>query len=180
MNSQGSKRKRKPENDDKIKISKTKKPKSIESKVVEAEVSAVNGTANSKKLKISEKPEVSETADNLDEAKEPVHIMQQLKKSKKPKKKKKKPKNKKKVKTEDIIKEDESPLEKDDSPLEENELSKCDMQAWLNFGIAEPIIKALADQGFHKPTTIQELTLPAAMHGIYRYFPSIFIPFHIN
>lgn len=43
-------------------------------------------------------------------------------------------------------------------PLEE-------MQAWSSFGIPEPILRALADQGFKQPTSIQELTLPAAMHG---------------
>lgn len=118
--------------------------------------STINGTANLQKTDVSE---ITENSGN-EVTEEPVHVMQLMKLTKKTKKKKKKPKNKKSLtKTNDNI-------ENNNSPIEENKPSLTDMHAWSNFGIPEPIIRALADQGFNKPTTIQELTLPAAMHGI--------------
>lgn len=40
-----------------------------------------------------------------------------------------------------------------------------DMEAWSSMQIPEEILRALAEQGFKKPTKIQELTLPTAMLG---------------
>ncbi|KAL0861360.1 hypothetical protein ABMA27_008911 [Loxostege sticticalis] len=46
-----------------------------------------------------------------------------------------------------------------------SDLTPEDMLTWAEFKLPEPILKALAEQGFKKPTKIQELTLPAAIHG---------------
>ncbi|XP_026333729.1 ATP-dependent RNA helicase DDX24 [Hyposmocoma kahamanoa] len=50
---------------------------------------------------------------------------------------------------------------------EENEsnLTPEDMLTWAEFKLPEPILKALAELGFKQPTKIQQLTLPAAVHG---------------
>lgn len=48
-----------------------------------------------------------------------------------------------------------------------SDLTPEDMLTWAEFKLPEPILKALAEQGFKKPTKIQELTLPAAIHGKY-------------
>ncbi|XP_049879854.1 uncharacterized protein LOC126376485 [Pectinophora gossypiella] len=45
------------------------------------------------------------------------------------------------------------------------DLTPEDMLTWAEFKLPEPILKALAELGFKKPTIIQELTLPAAIHG---------------
>ncbi|XP_048484183.1 ATP-dependent RNA helicase DDX24 [Plutella xylostella] len=47
----------------------------------------------------------------------------------------------------------------------DSQLSLDEMQAWSALQIPEEILKALAEQGFSKPTKIQELTLPSAMLG---------------
>ncbi|XP_031627076.1 ATP-dependent RNA helicase DDX24 isoform X2 [Contarinia nasturtii] len=39
------------------------------------------------------------------------------------------------------------------------------LTAWTRFGIAEPILKVLAEKGFKEPTEIQALTFPAAIMG---------------
>lgn len=39
------------------------------------------------------------------------------------------------------------------------------LKGWNGFGIAEPILKAIAEKGFKEPTEIQALTLPAAIMG---------------
>lgn len=39
------------------------------------------------------------------------------------------------------------------------------MQAWEQFNLPEPILKALQEQGFYQPTSIQACTLPAAILG---------------
>lgn len=39
------------------------------------------------------------------------------------------------------------------------------MQGWTGFGIAEPILKVIAEKGFTEPTEIQRLTFPAAIMG---------------
>lgn len=44
-------------------------------------------------------------------------------------------------------------------------LTPEDMLTWAEFKLPEPIMKALMELGFKKPTKIQELTLPAAIHG---------------
>lgn len=44
-------------------------------------------------------------------------------------------------------------------------LTPEDMLTWAEFKLAEPILKGLAELGFKQPTTIQQLTLPAAIHG---------------
>lgn len=45
------------------------------------------------------------------------------------------------------------------------------MLTWSEFKLQEPIIKALTELGFKQPTKIQQLTLPAAIHGnIYLMF----------
>lgn len=38
-----------------------------------------------------------------------------------------------------------------------------DMSAWSNLFVPQPVLAALAQQGFTKPTQIQELCLPAAI-----------------
>ncbi|XP_078036621.1 ATP-dependent RNA helicase DDX24 isoform X2 [Augochlora pura] len=47
----------------------------------------------------------------------------------------------------------------------ENEVDNFNMQAWSVLGVPKPIIKALEDQQFYSPTTIQMLTLPPAILG---------------
>lgn len=44
-------------------------------------------------------------------------------------------------------------------------LTPEDMLTWAEFKLQEPIMKALTELGFKKPTKIQQLTLPAAIHG---------------
>ncbi|CAH0760153.1 unnamed protein product [Diatraea saccharalis] len=46
-----------------------------------------------------------------------------------------------------------------------SDLTPEDMLTWAEFKLQEPIMKALTELGFKKPTKIQELTLPAAIHG---------------
>lgn len=50
---------------------------------------------------------------------------------------------------------------------EENDsnLTPEDMLTWAEFKLPEPILRALAELGFKQPTNIQQLTLPAAIHG---------------
>lgn len=38
-------------------------------------------------------------------------------------------------------------------------------QGWNGMGIAEPILKVMAEKGFKEPTEIQALTFPAAILG---------------
>lgn len=38
-------------------------------------------------------------------------------------------------------------------------------KGWNGFGIAEPILKVMAEKGFKEPTEIQALTFPAAIMG---------------
>lgn len=45
------------------------------------------------------------------------------------------------------------------------DLTPEDMLTWAEFKLQEPIMKALTELGFKKPTKIQEMTLPAAIHG---------------
>lgn len=46
-----------------------------------------------------------------------------------------------------------------------SDLTPEDMLSWAEFKIQEPIIKSLMELGFKKPTKIQQLSLPAAIHG---------------
>lgn len=39
------------------------------------------------------------------------------------------------------------------------------MQAWEQFNLPEAILKALEEQGFYQPTSIQAYTLPPAILG---------------
>lgn len=65
----------------------------------------------------------------------------------------------------------DNPVNEDEVIVKPPEISSLnaipveDMQAWMQFSIPEVILRALADQGFRSPTQIQELTLPAALHG---------------
>uniref|UniRef100_A0A2H1V0K2 ATP-dependent RNA helicase n=1 Tax=Spodoptera frugiperda TaxID=7108 RepID=A0A2H1V0K2_SPOFR len=82
--------------------------------------------------------------------------------------KKKKSKNKKKkvketVGTETVVKKVKQRL--GDLPKSTSELTPEDMLTWAEFKLQEPIIKALTELGFKQPTKIQQLTLPAAIHG---------------
>ncbi|XP_053983890.1 ATP-dependent RNA helicase DDX24 [Hylaeus volcanicus] len=64
---------------------------------------------------------------------------------------------------------------KDDLDIDSNNASQVntddenvydiDVQAWSMLGVPAVIIKALKDQQFHSPTTIQSLTLPSAILG---------------
>lgn len=47
----------------------------------------------------------------------------------------------------------------------ESNLTPEDMLTWSEFKLQEPIMKALTEMGFKDPTKIQQLTLPAAIHG---------------
>ncbi|KAG6451629.1 hypothetical protein O3G_MSEX007266 [Manduca sexta] len=47
----------------------------------------------------------------------------------------------------------------------QSNLTPEDMLTWAEFKLPESIMKALTELGFKKPTKIQELTLPAAIHG---------------
>lgn len=49
-----------------------------------------------------------------------------------------------------------------------SDLTPEDMLTWAEFKLQEPIVKALMELGFKKPTKIQQLTLPAAIHGDYQ------------
>uniref|UniRef100_A0A1B0GME8 ATP-dependent RNA helicase n=1 Tax=Phlebotomus papatasi TaxID=29031 RepID=A0A1B0GME8_PHLPP len=40
-----------------------------------------------------------------------------------------------------------------------------DLDEWHSFGLKEPLMQAIAENGFRKPTEIQSLTLPAALMG---------------
>ncbi|RVE41889.1 hypothetical protein evm_013463 [Chilo suppressalis] len=46
-----------------------------------------------------------------------------------------------------------------------SDLTPEDMLTWAEFKLQEPIMRALMELGFKKPTKIQELSLPAAIHG---------------
>ncbi|XP_076681119.1 ATP-dependent RNA helicase DDX24 isoform X2 [Andrena cerasifolii] len=48
---------------------------------------------------------------------------------------------------------------------DEDHAYDMDAQAWSTLGVPAPVIKALKDQQFHTPTTIQALTLPSAILG---------------
>lgn len=48
---------------------------------------------------------------------------------------------------------------------EVSELTPEDMLMWSEFKLQEPILRALTELGFKNPTKIQQLTLPAAIHG---------------
>lgn len=44
-------------------------------------------------------------------------------------------------------------------------LTPEDMLTWSEYKLQEPIMRALTESGFKNPTKIQQLTLPAAIHG---------------
>ncbi|XP_068148260.1 ATP-dependent RNA helicase DDX24 [Drosophila tropicalis] len=44
-------------------------------------------------------------------------------------------------------------------------ISTEDLSSWQGLGVPQPILRALAEQGFREPTQIQAMTLPAAIHG---------------
>ncbi|CAH2097445.1 unnamed protein product [Euphydryas editha] len=46
-----------------------------------------------------------------------------------------------------------------------SDLTPEDMLSWAEFKLPEEILKALMELGFKKPTKIQQLSLPAAIHG---------------
>lgn len=49
---------------------------------------------------------------------------------------------------------------------------QIDLNSWQNYGLSTEILDALKDLNFNSPTTIQELTLPAAILGMsILYFP---------
>ncbi|XP_026728511.1 DEAD-box ATP-dependent RNA helicase 13 [Trichoplusia ni] len=52
-----------------------------------------------------------------------------------------------------------------DLPQSTSELTAEDMLTWAEFKLQEPILRALTELGFKQPTKIQQLTLPAAIHG---------------
>lgn len=54
-----------------------------------------------------------------------------------------------------------------DLPQSTTSLTPEDMLTWAEFKLQEPILKALTELGFKQPTKIQQLTLPAAIHGKY-------------
>uniref|UniRef100_A0A2A4IVZ9 RNA helicase n=1 Tax=Heliothis virescens TaxID=7102 RepID=A0A2A4IVZ9_HELVI len=54
-----------------------------------------------------------------------------------------------------------------DLPQSTSELTPEDMLSWAEFKLQEPIVRALMELGFKQPTKIQQLTLPAAIHGKY-------------
>uniref|UniRef100_A0A182WE64 ATP-dependent RNA helicase n=1 Tax=Anopheles minimus TaxID=112268 RepID=A0A182WE64_9DIPT len=43
--------------------------------------------------------------------------------------------------------------------------SSVDYMAWIQLGVSEPIVRALADKGFKVPTEIQTQSLPVAIYG---------------
>ncbi|XP_050355828.1 ATP-dependent RNA helicase DDX24 [Nymphalis io] len=48
---------------------------------------------------------------------------------------------------------------------ETSDLTPVDMLSWAEFKLPDEIMKALMELGFKKPTKIQQLSLPAAIHG---------------
>ncbi|CAF4858777.1 unnamed protein product [Pieris macdunnoughi] len=48
---------------------------------------------------------------------------------------------------------------------DKSELTPEDMLTWAEFKLPEEIVKALMELGFKQPTKIQQLSLPAAIHG---------------
>ncbi|KAG8175689.1 hypothetical protein JTE90_011576 [Oedothorax gibbosus] len=52
-----------------------------------------------------------------------------------------------------------------DALISEHESEDLDMGAWSSYNLQLPILNALADLGFEKPTQIQELTIPSAIRG---------------
>lgn len=48
---------------------------------------------------------------------------------------------------------------------EVSNLTPEDMLTWSEYKLQEPIMRALTESGFKNPTKIQQLTLPAAIHG---------------
>uniref|UniRef100_A0A182USU1 RNA helicase n=1 Tax=Anopheles merus TaxID=30066 RepID=A0A182USU1_ANOME len=51
-----------------------------------------------------------------------------------------------------------------DKPVPES-YSTADYMAWVQLGVSEPIVRALADKGFKVPTEIQNKSLPVAIYG---------------
>lgn len=49
--------------------------------------------------------------------------------------------------------------------MKKKSLQHFKFQGWNGFGIAEPILKVMAEKGFKEPTEIQALTFPAAILG---------------
>ncbi|KAJ2938974.1 hypothetical protein O0L34_g17789 [Tuta absoluta] len=52
-----------------------------------------------------------------------------------------------------------------DISQKECNLTPEDMLTWAEFKLPEPILNAMAELGFKQPTRIQQLSLPAAIHG---------------
>lgn len=57
----------------------------------------------------------------------------------------------------------------------ESNLTPEDMLTWAEFKLPEPILQALAELGFKQPTNIQQLTLPAAIHGKLTFYNLVII-----
>lgn len=49
----------------------------------------------------------------------------------------------------------------------QSDVTPQDMLAWAEFQLPDSIMKALTEMGFKQPTKIQQLSLPAAIHGKY-------------
>ncbi|XP_076625219.1 ATP-dependent RNA helicase DDX24 [Colletes latitarsis] len=81
---------------------------------------------------------------------------------------KKRKKSNKKIITNQSVKDDLDIDSNDDcnqSTDDESNMYDTDVQVWSNLGVPTIIIKALKDQQFRSPTTIQALTLPSAILG---------------
>ncbi|CAH0597139.1 unnamed protein product [Chrysodeixis includens] len=92
------------------------------------------------------------------------------KKAEKEKKSKNKKDKKKKGDSKTETEEENKPVKKvkqklGDLPQSTSELTAEDMLTWAEFKLQEPILRALTELGFKQPTKIQQLTLPAAIHG---------------
>ncbi|XP_046973488.1 ATP-dependent RNA helicase DDX24 isoform X2 [Vanessa cardui] len=63
------------------------------------------------------------------------------------------------------VKKNKKPKLGENAPGETSDLTPVDMLSWAEFKLPEEILKALMELGFKQPTKIQQLSLPAAIHG---------------
>ncbi|XP_047539998.1 ATP-dependent RNA helicase DDX24 [Vanessa atalanta] len=63
------------------------------------------------------------------------------------------------------VKKNRKPKLGENASGETSDLTPVDMLSWAEFKLPEEILKALMELGFKQPTKIQQLSLPAAIHG---------------
>ncbi|KAJ4435535.1 hypothetical protein ANN_18151, partial [Periplaneta americana] len=134
------------------------------------------GTINlkSKKRKSDESNQLADKDKNEDPEEPPS---KKKKKGKRKRKRKKNNSSEKPTEKDETVKEESESSEELEFEIDEGDSSDNDeeltgpsklidkMVAWNGLGLSEPILRALAEQGFVAPTEIQAKTLPAAIMG---------------